>query len=191
MDLTYLHLIESERVSDATRKALLARAAQQFPDAPLVVDQTLYPVLQAVLSRLVPQTDRAEPIDLAAWLDYNLSRGKGNGWRYSDMPADQDALQTGLHSLNGSALSKYGKAFTNLSDDQMDELLGQVQKQEVRWTSLNAKRWFEELLTDATELFVSHPDTLDEIGFSGIAILPKWERVGLDETESWEPRPHE
>ncbi len=191
MDSIYLRLIQSERVSDATRKALLIRAAQQFPDAPLVVNQTLYPILRAVVSRLVPQTDRAEPIDLAAWLDYNLSGGKGNGWRYSDMPADQDALQTGLHLLNGSALGRYGKSFASLSDEQMDELLGHVQSQDVQWPNLNAKRWFEELLTDATELFVSHPDTLDEIGFSGIAILPKWERVGLNDTAPWEPRPHE
>ncbi len=188
MDLEYLQFIQSDRVSAATQRVLLSRAAQSFGKAPLVIEQNLYPILQAVIDRMVPQADRAEPIDLAAWLDHNLSCKQGNGWRYADMPADGDALQAGLTLLEKTALKNYGANFARLSSDQQDELLQQVQSGDVHWPILNAERWFEELLTDATELFVSHPDTLAEIGFSGIAILPRWERVGLNETEPWEPR---
>ena len=191
MDLNYLHLIESERTSGPTRKALLGRAAQEFPNAPLVIDRDLYRTLQAVVGRLLPQTERTEFIDLAAWLDYNLFHGAGNGWRYSDMPNDRASLQAGLRLLNASALAIHRQPFADLSGAQMDDLLGRVQRQDLRWPALNAQRWFEELLTDATELFVSHPHTLADVGFSGIAILPKWEHVGLNDAEPWEPRSHE
>jgi hypothetical protein len=59
---------------------------------------------------------------------------------------------------------------------------------------MDASRWFEEILADATEIFVSHPETLESMAFDGFADEgdPKgWPAhagagIGLKNTETWE-----
>ncbi len=191
MNDKFFDLLYSQRVLPSTRKVLLQRLEKRPTYGPRAIRPHLYPVLQAALGRLIPQNDREEPIDIAARLDEQHFVGRGDGWRYADMPADKEALELGLELLEQDARQRYAEAFALLSPDRQDLLLSDVQSGDVRWSALNSRRWFEEIVRDATSIFVSHPETLAEIGFSGIAIQPGWERVGLNEGEAWEPQAHE
>ena len=188
MDEKYLNLIHSERVLPTTREVLVQRIEAEMKSGPKAISAEMYPVLKALVERLIPQTDREHPIDIAAELDEDAYLERGDGWRFADMPADKEALELGLTLLNGSAMRQHGKGFARLEANQQDLILTNVQNGNVRWSRLNAKRWFEETLVNATRAFVSHPETLAEIGYSGIAILPNWENIGLNEGEAWEPQ---
>ena len=56
------------------------------------------------------------------------------------------------------------------------------------------QRWFEDLRGDVSALYMSHPETLAEIGYSGIAdgansaALSGLVELGLGKSESWEPK---
>ena len=184
----FIDLLYSQQVLPTTREVLLQRLVKRPDYQPQVILAPLYSVLQAVLGRLIPQDDRAEPIDIASRLDEHHFLGHGGGWRYADMPPQPEALKLGLESLEQDADRSYSKAFTQLTPDQQDHLLGEAQRGNMHWSTVDSKRWFEGILSDATSIFASHPETLDEIGFSGIHF--GWEKVGLNEGETWEPEAH-
>ena len=186
MNEKFIHLLYSSQVLSATRKVLVRRLEKRADYQPRAIRPALYVVLQAALGRLIPQSDRAEPVDIAASVDEQHFLGHGNGWRYADMPAHKQSLELGLELLEQDVFRCYDTAFAQLSPDRQDSLLRELQSGEVRWSALDCRRWFEELLVAATSAFVSHPATLAEIGFSGIHL--GWKRVGLNEGESWEPQ---
>jgi gluconate 2-dehydrogenase gamma chain len=76
-----------------------------------------------------------------------------------------------------------------MDQTKQDALLGQVQKGKNAgaWAELNARKWFEDLLAEAIEIYVSHPSTLSAMSFSGIAFLPEWPQIGLNTAQAWEP----
>jgi pimeloyl-ACP methyl ester carboxylesterase len=188
IDPDYLALIESGRVSDATRAALLARAE---PDDAAYSPQTLsveqLALLRAVLQRVLPQPTDAS-IDLAARLDRQLAAGKGDGWRYALLPADAEAYRTGLETLDELARQQEGHPFLALDAEKQDRILAKAAEGPER-----LMRWFEDLRADAVKLYLAHPATLARLGYSGIAdggqtaSMRGFVRLGMGERESWEP----
>ena len=190
MDEKYLKLLHTDRVLATTRSSVLDRlepiadrlSGDQFP-------AELFTVLRALMERLIPQSNSSNAIDLAARLANQIESGKGDGWRYADMPSDKEALWLGLRLLDNSAREKYGAGFVNLEPLAQDEVLTSVQNGECSWSELNPKHWFEEMLVNAVSIYMSHPETMDAIGYSGLACWPAWKKIGLDEGEEWEPQP--
>ena len=188
MDPSYLKLIQSDRVTSRTREALLDRAHLSRPEyVPRSISHESFAVLQAVARRLIPQKETEDFIDIATALDSRKAAGSCDGWRYASMPPDAIALRLGLQLLESTAQLQHGAAFTSLDGARQDALLGQAQKGELPWPGLDARRWFEDLLAEATEIYVSHPTTLAAMGFSGIAFLPEWLAIGLNSAQPWEP----
>ena len=54
------------------------------------------------------------------------------------------------------------------------------------WQTLDAARFFEEMLSELTATYYAHPLAQQEIGYAGFADLPGWTRIGLDEREARE-----
>ena len=190
-----LEILNSPRVSAPTRRALEQRlAAVPAGYEPTCISAEAFSILERVLSRLFPEDEHGAPgadeISLAARLEQQRASGKGNGWRYAGLPPDAQALSLGLEKLNASAQHRHRRRFVDLTEDRADALLHRVQNGEERWDGLDASRWFEEILADATELYVSHPAGMEVMAFDGFADEPGgWpgDRVGLNSTESWEP----
>ena len=162
---------------------------------PTCISVDAFAALERVLSRLFPDDEHGAPganeLSLAARLERQRATGKGNGWRYAGLPPDAEALRLGLEKLDWSAQHRHRRRFVELTEDRADALLHRVQNGEEKWEGLDASRWFEEILADATELYVSHPAAMDAMGFAGFADEPEgWapDRVGLNNTESWEPK---
>ena len=75
--------------------------------------------------------------------------------------------------------------------EQQDDVLKQIQQGQAPgdiWTKLPANRFFEELLVETAESYYSHPLAQEEIGYVGMADVPTWQRIGLNQLEDREPR---
>lgn len=189
-------LVETSLVTPATRRVLVARLVPEDapppPDPkPRFFDAEAFATLRAACDRLIPQADRPHPVHLAGALDERLAEGKGDGWRYNQMPPDGEAHRRGLQGLNESARAMFGETFYDLEASRQDEILLAVQRNEAQgetWKTLPAQRFFEELLAELAECYYSDPLTQDEIGYVGFADAQGWRAVGLNELEAHEPR---
>jgi gluconate 2-dehydrogenase gamma chain len=183
-------LLDTPHVSEATRAALQQRL-EAAPYQPQFFDADTYRLLGAVCARLIPQPERgAEAIDLAAGIDQRLFAGKSDGWRYDVLPPDREAYRLGLGGIQQAAQAEFGQDFSGLSEADQDAVLAAVQAGTAPgdlWLKVEARRFFEELLAEATILYYSHPLAQEEIGYVGMADLPAWTRIGLDEREEREP----
>jgi pimeloyl-ACP methyl ester carboxylesterase len=198
----YRDLIMSDRVAEGTRRALLDRISWHPSDAAKVLNSAQEDVLACVLDRVIPQ--HGFRIDLAGRLLEQLASGQGDGWRFDALPEDCIAYPSGLDTLERAALESAGKSFVDLDQTQQDHLLKRAANGTLAVASYDSaaplmtaeqiKKWFEDVRGNATRLYVSHPDTLARLGYSGIANggdgQPKsgFIRIGLGETESWEPK---
>ena len=163
---------------------------------PTCITPEAFAILERVLSRLFPDDENGAPgadeLSLAARLEQKRAGNRGNGWRYATLPPDAQALAEGLARLDTSAQHRHRRHFVDLTEDRADALLHRIQNGEERWDGMDAGRWFEEILADATELFVAHPQTMDSMGFDGFADEPAgWPEhagagAGVNNTESWE-----
>ena len=181
-------LIQSDAVTPPTRDALLSRLDAP-PHSPQFFDEAEMATLRAACARLIPQTDRAVPLEIASPTDERLAKGKGDGWRYDTMPPDGTAYRIGLRGLNQSADLSHGAPFVALNGEDQDAILRDVQTGKARgeiWKTLPSARFFEEMLGEATENYYCHPLAQEEIGYAGFADAPGWVEIGLNQREARE-----
>ncbi len=182
-------LLETDLVTDATRAALQARLLAPAYE-PQFLEPPTYDLLRAVAACLIPQPDRAVPIELAPGVDQRLAQGGSDGWRYDTMPPDREAYRLGLGGINQSAQGLFQQDFRDLETTQQAQVLQGVLEGTApgeAWCTVPAHRFFEELLTELTELYYAHPLAQEEIGYVGMADVPGWTRIGLNEREDREP----
>jgi len=186
-------LMDGAHVSGATSAALARRlAGHGTREAPRFFDPPGFATLRAMCARLIPQDERPDPIDVAAWIDARIADSRSDGWRYATMPPDGDAFRLGLQGIDDSAVAMFAARFSALDHAQQDAVLLAVQRGAVSgaaWGAISATRFFEELLTETVEAYYSHPIAQEEIGYAGMADVPGWQRIGLNDLEDREPRP--
>ena len=193
---SYLHLIESDRVSQITRAVLISRAQPVGADyEPKALQPRDLELLRAVLARVIPQPEGSE-IDLAARMDKDLAEGRGDGWRFADLPPDAESCRAGLGTLDAAAQRQHARDFPGLNPEQQDALLASCAAGELQGEPLNSKQmklWFEDIRGSATGAYVAHPETLARMGYSGIADgadsehLSGFVQLGIGAVEPWEP----
>ncbi len=186
-------LLHTAHVSEATRAAL-----QQRLDAPVVyLPQFFAPeafaLLEAVAACLFPQPDRPDqPIALAPAVDQRLAEGRADGWRYDALPPDREAFRLGLGGVQETAQILFTLDFTYLSADQQGRVVQAISGGDppgAIWQHLNAGRFFEELLAELAETYYAHPLAQEEIGYVGMADLPAWTKIGLNQRDDREVAP--
>ena len=183
-------LLATDQVTEATRQALTERLTSA-PQQPQFFSIPEFSLFQAICDRLILQNERTERIDIAGSIDKRLTQNKSDGWRYDVMPADGDAYKLGLAGVDETARLLYLQSFQQLSDELQDEVLKAIQRQEApgeTWQKLPADRFFEELLVEVANTYYSHPLAQEEIGYVGMADVPTWQRIGLNQLEDREPR---
>ncbi|WPB55384.1 alpha/beta hydrolase [Xylophilus sp. GOD-11R] len=183
---SFVHLIASARVSRRVRATLAARAlADDAAYAPRVLSPIQLNTLRAVTTCALPQTGPA--IDLAARIDAQLAAGKGDGWRFADMPPDREAYPLALDGLKGFGALTSSEQQTSLARLEQGDFDRAI------LTGAQMKRWFEDLRADLVRLWLGHPATMAVIGFDGFANggdgprLQGFDRLAAGEQESWEP----
>jgi hypothetical protein len=185
-------LLETEHVSEATRAALQSRLDAPATYEPQFLAPETYALLEAMASRIFPQPDRSEqPIALAPAIDQRLLEGRADGWRYDALPPDREAMRMGLGGVQEIAHALYQADFLALDTLQQNAVLQALASGRppgATWQTLDAGRFFEELLAELTETYYAHPLAQEEIGYVGMADLPAWTKIGLNEKEAREPR---
>jgi gluconate 2-dehydrogenase gamma chain len=183
-------LLNTPHVSAATRAALQARLDAPAAYAPQFLAPETYALLEAVAARLFPQPDRPDaPIALAPAVDQRLAEGRADGWRYDALPPDREAYRMGLGGIQEIAQAQFQADFPALTAEQQDavmQALASGTPPGPTWATLDAGRFFEEMLAELTETYYAHPIAQEEIGYVGMADLPAWSKIGLNEKEDRE-----
>jgi hypothetical protein len=179
------------------RAALAVRALADDPGyTPSVLSNSQLQTLRTVADRVVPQTGRS--IDLAARIDAQLATGRGDGWRFADMPADREAYALALDGLAGFGALAEAEQDDRLKRLAAGEFVAGVEPDDGprNGPALSAQQmahWFEDLRADLVRLWLAQPATMARIGFDGFANggdgprKQGIERLAADERESWEP----
>jgi gluconate 2-dehydrogenase gamma chain len=174
---TFSSLINSDRVTNATRKVLLNRL-QETTNSPAFFTAEEFALLRAVTDCLVAQQAEARLADIATMIDNRLAAQTGPGWRFDELPADGTAYQIGLKGINESVLLLQDKNFIDLSREEQNNLLKTVQQGDATgetWKTFSPVRFFELMLTETAEHFYSHPAAQEEIKYNGFADAEGWQ----------------
>ena len=95
-----------------------------------------------------------------------------------------------MAGVEESACAMAGRGFVELDDAGRDAVLAAVQggaAPGATWSTLDPRRWFEELLAAACEVYYSHPVAQEEIGYVGMADGHGWDEVGIGARAPFEP----
>jgi len=150
-------------------------------------------IMLAVVDRILPQEDRqrAYRIDILSGIDKRLFENRLEGYRYADMPPDQDAYRLAARAFEQMAREQYGQSFTTLDTMRQETLLRSVHHAEPLsakelWSQMNIARFWTMLVADCCSVYYAHPYAWDEIGFGGPAYPRGYMRLEEGEPEPWE-----
>jgi hypothetical protein len=150
-------------------------------------------LLEALCDCALPQADRPETqrVPIAPWIDERLYNDEGSGYRYAQMPGDQQAYRMGLQAFNETAQHLFGTAFINLQRAQRKEVLQQVADGSPpgeTWERLSAILFFQLFMSEVITNYYAHPQAWAEIGFNGPASPRGHIRLRLNFRDPWEAR---
>jgi hypothetical protein len=183
-------LLDTPAVSPATLAALQERLhASQQPYEPCFFEPAAFALLRAVCQRLLAQND-PPLVEVAYCIDTRLHLQQADGWRYDALPPDAEAYQLSLRGLQQTARARHGQDFVALPGPAQDALLTAFQQGSIEgeaWQGFDAALFFQDMLAEITSLFYAHPLAQEEIGYVGMADLPNWTHIGLNQRDPREP----
>jgi len=149
--------------------------------------------MEAVVDRILPQDDRTEErrIPILPIIDERLFANRIEGYRYEDMPHDQEAYRIAAKAIEETAHALYKNSFADLSTLEQEEILQAIHDEkpfaaERTWARMNIRRFWELLISDCCSAYYAHPWAWDEIGFGGPAYPRGYMRLERGEPEPWE-----
>jgi hypothetical protein len=180
----------SESFDDTTRGVLRARL-ESIPPRRFFTEPE-WQLLEALVARILPQPDRAEPVPITPWIDAQLHAGVQEGFRYADMPAQSEAWRRGLAAIDAEARYRHDRSFAELEPEQAAALLDAIargQANRAMWPGLDPQRFFIGVLAKTIAgMYYSHPAAWSEIGFGGPASPRGYVRLGFDQRDPWEAK---
>jgi hypothetical protein len=186
------HTLDQQKYWDAaTRKVVLDRVANVPPIRFFTPDEasTMY----AVVERIFPQDDRidATRIPILPFLDERLHLNRIEGYRYEDMPSDQEAYRLACRAIDATSHEVYARPFHALRTLEQETVLqslhdGKPMAAGSLWQQMNVKRFWAMLVSDCCAVYYAHPYAWDEVGFGGPAYPRGYIRLEGGEAEPWE-----
>lgn len=150
-------------------------------------------LLSAVIDRLLPQDDRSEArtIPILPVIDERLYKNSLNGFRYEDMPPDQQAYRLGIQAIDEMSRSRFKQFFVELTVHRQELILkslhdGKPDPEHSIWKRMPVHRFWAMLMQDCVTAYYSHPWAWDEIGFGGPAYPRGYMRLEHGLPEPWE-----
>jgi hypothetical protein len=187
----YSTLSQQANWDEATRKTVLRRVTRSLELHFFTPEEA--PLIEAIFEHILPQSDRNEAyrIPIVPVVDERLHTNRLDGYRFEDMPADQDAYRLGMQAIQEIAHAIHGRKFLELSALEQDKLLrtlhdGKPQAAHRIWERMPVHRFWILLVQDAAEAYYAHPYAWDEIGFGGPAYPRAYMRLEHGEPEPWE-----
>lgn len=177
---------------DATTRAVIEQRVAHMPPIRFFTPEELA-IVTAVCDRIIPQDDRLPEyrIPIVNRLDERLYTNKLSGYRYQDMPPDQDAYRLFIQAMTETARALHHARFEDLDPMQQDLILktihdGKPPAAHEIWAKLPVHRFWELLVQDCIEAYYAHPWAWDEIGYGGPAYPRAYMRLEGGEPEPWE-----
>jgi hypothetical protein len=150
-------------------------------------------LIGTVIDRVLPQDDRTKErtIPILPILDERLYKNSLNGFRYEDMPPDQDAYQLAIKAIEEMAIARFHQPFVALTVHRQELILkslhdGKPDPQHAVWQTMPVHRFWAMLMEDCVTAYYSHPWAWDEIGFGGPAYPRGYMRLENGLPEPWE-----
>ena len=178
---------------DETTRDLIERRINEVPPIRFFRDGGELELVTAVIDRVLPQDDRDEQlkIPIVNYVDERLYGGTIDGYRYADMPPDDQAIRLGLQGIDAVASNMYAKRFVDLEPIQQDEVLWTIHRDQPQggeeiWQRVPADRFWILLLSEVADAYYAHPYAWDEVGFGGPAYPRGYFRVENGRAEPWE-----
>jgi hypothetical protein len=176
---------------DATRTAVTDRVYEVPPVRFFGAAEAA--LLEAIIDRIMPQDDRSaeRTIPILPIIDARLFKNTLNGFRYEDMPPDQEAYHLGLRAMEEMAGERFGASFVSLSVHRQELILKSIHDGEPDpahpiWKQMPIHRFWAMLMEDCVTAYYSHPWAWDEIGFGGPAYPRGYMRLENGLPEPWE-----
>lgn len=172
-------VLEHRRHWDPVTRELIENRAEQTPPLRFFTpdeQRTLGAFLDVVLAQ-----DKEPRIPVLEMVDEKLYEGRLDGYRFEDMPPDDQTWKRVAALLDG---------FAELDPQGQRELVGQFAAGELDWPDLNVTRAWGVVMRGALSAFYSHPWAFNEIGFRGPAYPRGYMRRNMGPTgvEPDEPR---
>ncbi|HEY1647857.1 MAG TPA: gluconate 2-dehydrogenase subunit 3 family protein [Terracidiphilus sp.] len=187
----YSTLSQQESWDEATRNAVVGRVGTVEPIRFFSPDEET--MLQAVIDRLLPQDDRIPDrrIPILPAIDARLYTSKLNGYRYEEMPPDQEAYRLGLKAIDEMARKSFRSRFTELLVFHQELILkslhdGKPDPAHPVWERMPVRRFWELILEDCVSAYYAHPWAWDEIGYGGPAYPRGYMRLENGLPDPWE-----
>lgn len=187
----YSTLAQQRSWDDATRATVTKRVMETPPLRFFSPQQAA--LLGAIIERVMPQDDRneAHTIPILPVLDQRLFNNELSGFRYEDMPPDQEAYKLALEAIDAMAQQRFSDPFINLSVHQQEFILkslhdGHPDPDHPTWKRLPVHRFWALLMEDCVTAYYAHPWAWDEIGFGGPAYPRGYMRLENGQPEPWE-----
>lgn len=175
----------------ATRMLIQRRVSRSIPIRFFTRDEEQ--TMRAVVDRILPQEDRLQShrVDVLSGIDQRLFENRLEGYRYADMPPDQDAYRLAARAFEEMGHEQYAQSFHVLDIMRQETLLRSVHRAEPLaakelWSQINIQRFWTMLVSDCCSVYYAHPYAWDEIGFGGPAYPRGYMRLEEGEPEPWE-----
>jgi hypothetical protein len=186
------HTLSQQNYWDAATRKLILDRVHAIPAMQFFTPQEAA-TMQGVIERVLPQDDRSEEtrIPILPFIDQRLHLNHIEGYRYEDMPSDQDAYRIAVSGIDTMSHDLYGKPFHSLFIVEQEMILqsihdGKPQAAQAIWKKLNICRFWSMLMSDCCAVYYAHPFAWDEIGFGGPAYPRGYMRLERGEAEPWE-----
>jgi hypothetical protein len=184
-------LQEADHWDEVTRRVVLERV-NEVPEIrffALEEVETLTAFADIVLAQ------DAEPrIPVLAYVDQKLFNGERDGYRYFDLPDDDETWRRVARGLDEEARRSGRDRFTLLGVEEQLEICHRFANGDLHggaWNTLNVSRAWSVVMRYLLQAFYSHPWAWNEIGFGGPAYPRGYSRFGSPhlqsaERETWE-----
>jgi hypothetical protein len=184
--------LSQKRYWDATtRRVVEERVSRKKPIRFFTPEEAR--TMEAVVDRILPQEDRIEErrIPILPGIDERMYENRLDGYRFDDMPPDQEAYRIAARAFEQMAQTLHGRAFHELSVHEREEILKSIhdakpQAAQELWNRMNIERFWTLLVTDVVTVYYAHPWAWDEVGFGGPAYPRGYMRLEEGEPEPWE-----
>lgn len=177
---------------EATRKVVVERVEGPHKPYRFFTAEEIR-VLEAVVDRILPQDDRVPErrIPLLPKIDERLYVNRMDGYRFEDMPPDQEAYRIAARAFELMAQRLRGCGFDALPTLDQEKLLKSIHDADPaeaheEWAKMNIERFWTLLVGDVCSVYYAHPWAWDEVGFGGPAYPRGYMRLEDGEPEPWE-----
>ncbi|MGN6332683.1 MAG: gluconate 2-dehydrogenase subunit 3 family protein [Motilibacteraceae bacterium] len=182
-------LREADRWDEPTRRVVLARLERP---GPLRFFTPLEAAVLSPLADLVLDQDTEPKVPVVPVVDQRMADKETDGYRFADMPDDDEAWQRSLHALDQMAHRRYGRGFAELSDLERTPLVADCAEGRGEGDGtlggMPVKRVWNLWMRYLTDAFYRHPWAWNEIGFGGPAYPRGYKAAGIDRREPWETK---